>query len=156
LNFKDEAYYRLELAQGYLERARKALQRGDNDECISNSQLSVENSAKAVISCFRMPSWSHDLSGELIALVEENIEEIRETREVDGLLKLADYAHNLAPEHGRMSYGDPVRRIPPWRLATPERAREALNYAEESFTIAKRFLSKWFLDGGSPAADGAT
>jgi len=72
LNPKGEALYRLELAGGYLERARKALALGDFADVMAEAQLSVENSAKAVISCFRIPSWSHDPSEELLDVMGEN------------------------------------------------------------------------------------
>ncbi|MBS7279616.1 MAG: hypothetical protein KIH09_07235, partial [Candidatus Freyarchaeota archaeon] len=46
--------------------------------------------------------------------------------------------------HGRMSYGDPSLRIPPWNLANAQRAKEALSYARESVEIAKKFIERWF------------
>ncbi|MBS7249908.1 MAG: HEPN domain-containing protein [Candidatus Freyarchaeota archaeon] len=147
MNSEEEAKYRLTLAQGYLERAEEASKRGDHLAVISNSQLSVENSAKAVISCFRIPSWSHDPSSELLEVTENNRDKIEKRTGVNvyhALSTLASYSSNLAPEHGRMSYGDPNLRIPPWNLANAQRAKEALSYARESVEIAKKFIERWF------------
>ena len=47
LNPKEEALYRLELAGGYLDRARKAFALGDFADTMAEAQLSVENSAMA-------------------------------------------------------------------------------------------------------------
>ena len=144
MNSREEAEYRLELAKGFLERARRSLERGDLSECVSNSQLSVENAAKAVISCIRIPSWTHDPSEELRQIAE--LQEVRQMgREVqEELDRVAEAAHRLAPEHGRSSYGDRARRIPPWQLYSREDASEALRAAEFSCRAAKRFLHLWF------------
>lgn len=72
LNPREEALYRLELAKGYLERARKALALHDFAGTMGEAQLSVENSAKATISCFQIPSWSHDPSEELLEVITNN------------------------------------------------------------------------------------
>lgn len=147
MNSEEEAKYRLTLAQGYLKRAEEASKHGDHLAVISNSQLSVENSAKAVISCFRIPSWSHDPSNELLEVTESNRDKIEKRTGINvyhALSTLASYSSNLAPEHGRMSYGDPSLRIPPWDLANAKRAKEALSYARESVEIAKKFIEGWF------------
>ncbi|MEM2144330.1 MAG: HEPN domain-containing protein [Candidatus Jordarchaeaceae archaeon] len=147
MNSEEEAKYRLTLAEGYLRRAEEALTREDHFAVISNSQLAVENSAKAVISCFRIPSWSHDPSSELLEVIEENRDKIEKrinSSIFHGLSTLASYSRNLAPEHGRMSYGDPTLRIPPWDLANSKRADESLSYAQHSVKISKEFIERWF------------
>lgn len=147
MNSEEEAKYRLTLADGYLRRAEEASTRGDHFSVISNSQLAVENSAKSVISCFRIPSWSHDPSSELLEVIEENKDKIEKRIEINvyhELSTLASHSSDLAPEHGRMSYGDPSLKVPPWDLANPQRASEALSYAQHSVKIAKEFIQKWF------------
>lgn len=147
MNSEEEAKYRISLAEGYLKRAEAAAKRKDHLAVISNSQQAVENSAKAIISCFRIPSWSHDPSNELSEVMEDNRDKIEEkigTSIFQDVNTLALYSRNLAPEHGRMSYGDPNLRIPPWELADPKRASETLNYAQNSVRIAKKFIEKWF------------
>nr|MDO8082204.1 HEPN domain-containing protein [Candidatus Freyarchaeota archaeon] len=115
MNSEEEAKYRLSLGEGYLKRAEEAAKHKDHLAVISNSQQAVENSAKAVISCFRIPSWSHDPSSELSEVIEDKRDKIEEkigANTFRDINTLALYSHNLAPEHGRMSYGDPILRIP--------------------------------------------
>lgn len=107
LNPKEEALYRLELAEGYLDRARKAFASQDFANTVAEAQLSVENSAKAVISCFRIPSWSHDPSEELLDIMKDNQSKIIQLLGKGFLKHLKDMArraHTLAPEHGRSTY----------------------------------------------------
>ena len=77
LQSEEETRYRLTLAEGYLERARKALASEDFSDTVSEAQLCVENAAKAVVSCFRIPGWSHDPSAELREVLESNQLEIK-------------------------------------------------------------------------------
>ncbi|MFP3485529.1 MAG: HEPN domain-containing protein [Vulcanisaeta sp.] len=66
----DEVRYRYRLAINYLRDANEAFNRGDWRGTVANAQLSAENAAKAVIAVYRVPSWSHDPSGELQELVD--------------------------------------------------------------------------------------
>lgn len=148
LNPKEEALYRLELARGHLERARKALALGDFADTMGEAQLSVENSAKAVISCFQIPSWSHDPSEELLDVIKSNrlrIIELLGEEFLRRLKGLAEKVHVIAPEHGRSTYGDVERRIPPWRIYSQEDARKGLDYAEDSYKIAESFVKAWYV-----------
>ena len=147
LNPREEALYRLELARGYLERARKALALGDFADTMGEAQLSVENSAKAVISCFQIPSWSHDPSEELLDVIKYNqlsIIELLGEEFLRRLIELAEKVHVIAPEHGRSTYGDVERRIPPWRIYSEEDARKGLNYAEDAYEVAENFVKAWY------------
>jgi len=147
LNPREEALYRLELARGYLERAKKALASCDFADTIGEAQLSMENSAKAVISCFQIPSWSHDPSEELLDVIKSNklrIIELLGEEFLRRLRELADKVHFIAPEHGRSTYGDAERRIPPWRIYSEEDARKGLDHAEEAYKISDNFVKAWY------------
>lgn len=114
---------------------------------MAEAQLSVENAAKAVISCFQIPSWSHDPSEELLGIAKNNqpkIGELLGSEFLKRLERLAETAHIIAPEHGRASYGDIERRIPPWRIYSEEDAQKALEYAREACTTAKSFIRAWY------------
>lgn len=146
LNAREEAIYRLELAGGHLERARRALALHDFAATMGEAQFSVENSAKAVISCFQVPSWSHDPSEELFDVIRGNklrIIEVLGEEFLKRLKDLADKAHEIAPEHGRSTYGDVERRIPPWRIYSEEDARKGLDYAEDAYKVASDFVKAW-------------
>lgn len=147
LNPREEALYRLELAGWYLDRARKALALGDFAGAMAEAQLSVENSAKAVISCFRIPSWSHDPGEELLDVMEENQRRIIPLLGEEFLKRLkgvAEKAHVMAPEHGRSTYGDMERRIPPWQIYSQGDARRGLEHAEDAYQVANGFVKAWY------------
>lgn len=70
INPIEESRHRLKLARNYLRDAEDALKRGDYRGAVVSSQLSAENSAKAIIALFRIPSWSHDPSHELRQILD--------------------------------------------------------------------------------------
>ena len=147
LNSKEEALYRLDLAKGYLERAEKAFAMRDFADTVAEAQLSVENAAKAVISCFQIPTWSHDHSEELLDVAKNNqlkIADLLGSGFIRRLELLAERVHVIAPEHGRASYGDVERRIPPWSLYPEDDAQKALKYAREAWAVAKDFVGAWY------------
>jgi len=94
---------------------------------IHYSQLAIEKSAKAVISCFEAFEWTHNPSGQLKKLVEKGLLH-------DDFLKFASYAKEAAPWHGRSTYGGLKNGL--WRspseLCTEEAAIELLNKARKS------------------------
>lgn len=147
LNSMEEALYRLELAKGYLERARKALALQDFAGTMSEAQLSVENSAKAVVSCFQIPSWSHDPGEELLEVIADNrtrIIQLLGERFLKRLKDLAEKVHTIAPEHGRSTYGDLERRIPPWEIYSEKDVAKGLEYAEDACKSANDFVKAWY------------
>jgi len=88
----------------------------DFADTMAEARLSVENSAKAVISCLQIPNWSHDPSEELLNILVDNkakIAQLLGQEFVENLRGLAEEAHVMAPEHGRSTYGDIERRVPP-------------------------------------------
>lgn len=130
-----------------MERAKKALARLDFADTIAEAQLSVENSAKAVISCFRIPSWSHDPSEELTHVIGDNEQRIAQLLGEEfskRLQDVAEKAHTIAPEHGRSTYGDTERRIPPWLIYSKKDAERGLEYAEDAYQVAKKFVKAWY------------
>ena len=119
-----------------MEEAEEAYRRRDYRGTVSSSQLSVENSAKAVIAIFRIPSWSHDPSIELRELIDQLPNRVKEFAE-----KLAEMAETLAPEHGRSTYGEPLRGLTPWEIYGERDAHTALNYARNSIEYAQKILN---------------
>jgi len=104
---------------------------------VASSQLSTENAAKAVIAFFRIPSWSHDPAPELRELLNEFLMHTRELVE-----ELADIAESLAPEHGRATYGEPLRGLTPWDIYNKEDAVRALNSARRATALSRRILKE--------------
>ena len=147
---REEAHFRMRLAEEHLEKAKEELQLYDQDRkgrhlaaCIASSQASVENSAKAVISCFGVPSKVHDTSSELLLSIQKLEAKLGEDL-LKKLEKVARFSHVIAPEHFRSVYGDEERGILPSELYTRGEAKEFLQMAEFSYTVCKAFLEWWF------------
>ncbi|MFP3296280.1 MAG: HEPN domain-containing protein [Vulcanisaeta sp.] len=131
----DEVRYRYKLAINYLRDANEAFNRDDWRGTVANAQLSAENAAKAVIAVYRVPSWSHDPSGELQELVDRMPREL-----ADLVIELANIAKRLAPEHGRSTYGEPSMGLTPWDIYTQGDAENALGMAKRAVEIMKAIL----------------
>lgn len=97
----------------------------------------LKNSAKAVIAFYRIPSWSHNPAPELREIADQIPEDVKELA-----LELADIAETLAPEHGRVTYGEPLRGLTPWEIYSREDAEKTLNYARKALEQAIKVLSK--------------
>jgi len=145
---REEAEYRLSLARSNLNDSKKFADDRLFHWAVLSAQLSVENSAKAVISCFRIPSWLHDPSAELRGLIEEQRRGISDRvggGAIEDLWRLADAARELAPEHGRATYGIVDRRLMPAEIYAEAEARRALSLAEDAYKTAEKFIKSWFL-----------
>jgi len=141
LNPTNEVKYRIKLAKHYLEEAREAFKRGDWRLTVSSSQLCAEDSAKAVIAFFRVPSWSHDPSPELIDTLDNIPFETRRLAE-----ELANIVRTLAPEHGRSTYGEPARRLTPWEIYSSDEAKKFMEMAEKALENALAILKSLKVD----------
>jgi len=131
-----EVRYRYRLAVEQLERAEKLFSLKDWVATVSASQLAVENFAKAVIAAFEVPTWSHDPSNQLNSLVEKLPSDV-----VDDVKELASLARELAPEHGRSSYGEPSAGLVPSDMYGEEHASDALKKGKKARKIAERVLN---------------
>ena len=146
----EEARYRLSIAGEHLHRAIEEMENFKRDAsrahlvgCAAEAQLCIENSAKAVISVFRIPSREHDPSAELLDVLVEIRDKIGEELG-RSLEELANIASKLAPEHIRATYGDETRRIPPSELYDEVTVKGFIDDAEKAQAIAERFLADWF------------
>lgn len=125
-----ETEYRTELARRFLQDAEERLHLSDFKGCVQYSQLAAENAAKAVIATRRTPSWGHDPSAELLEVAEELGAQHRESP-----ARLAEICSQLAPEHGRTTYGEPERFLTPWALYDLQAAQRSIALAREAVTI---------------------
>ena len=131
----DEVNYRYKLAINYLREANEAFNRGDWRGTVANAQLAAENAAEAVIAVYRIPSWSHDPSGELESIINNLPRDL-----TDLARELAAIARRLAPEHGRSTYGEPERGLTPWEIYGRQDAENSLNMARRAVEIMKTVL----------------
>lgn len=137
LNPESEVSYRVRLANQYLREAEEAFKRRDYRSAVASSQLCSENSAKAIIAFFRTPSWSHDPSYELLDLLPSLPADLRTL-----IKELADIVRRLAPEHGRATYGEPLRGLTPWDIYDEGSASEALSGARRAKKIMDLTVSR--------------
>jgi HEPN domain-containing protein len=150
---KEEAEYRLKIAGECLRKAGEEMRSFDQKHdkmylarCVAESQLCTENSAKAVISVFRIPSREHDPSSELREVLEE-AKGKASAKTLASLEELIHFSSKVAPEHIRATYGDEEKRILPSEIYDRGKAAEFLRDAEKSRAIAERFLREWFEAG---------
>jgi HEPN domain-containing protein len=132
---ESEVRYRVRLAEGYLREAEENFKREDFRATVAASQLAAENAAKAIIAIFRIPSWSHDPSHELREVISQLPQSLRPLAE-----ELAGIAQLLAPEHGRVTYGEPTRGLTPWEIYGREDAEKALQLAKKAVELMRLIL----------------
>ena len=134
---KEEVDYRIKLAKQYLKSAEEAFNRKDYRATVAESQLAAENSAKAVIAFFRVPSWSHNPALELKELLNNIPQSVKHLME-----ELASIAEVLASEYGRAIYGEPAKALTPWEIYNEDDANSALRYAKKAFDYALFILKE--------------
>lgn len=138
-----EALYRLRLAQGFLQEARQDVALGRWRAAVDNSQLCVENAAKAVLALLGPVGRSHNPA----LLLQQALQEGRFPVEEAHLVKaLTMRAEMLGPDiHIQTDYGDEAGGQTPWELFGEEDAYQALQMAEEALSLAERLIH-----GGTP------
>jgi HEPN domain-containing protein len=142
MNSDKEAERRLKLAERHLKETEEAHLRNDYPEVVHHAQLCVENAAKAIISLFFIPSWSHDPSREL----RECTKDLGLPDNLRGKIdSLGEYTSVLAPEHGSTNYGT-VAHLPE-EIYKREDAERALRYTRDGLQVAKSFREWWFSEG---------
>jgi HEPN domain-containing protein len=125
---REETRYRLRLAEGFLQEARQDITSGRWRSCVDNAQLTVENSAKAVLALFGPVGRTHT-PGLLLrnALAEGRLAGIPQAQ----IERLAASAEILGPDvHVQSDYGDEGGWRTPWELFDEPDARQALTFAE--------------------------
>jgi HEPN domain-containing protein len=130
-----EARYLFRLASGHLARAERLLTLGDWAGVVHFSQLAVENFAKAVVALYEVPTWSHDPSNQLLRLLDRVPQNLAED-----LRELASISREVAPEHGRSTYGEPGEGLTPNDIYTEVHARDLVARARRAGEIAVRFF----------------
>jgi len=135
LNPLSESKYRRRLALDHLGRAENLSSLKDWAGAVSASQLAVENFAKAVIALFEVPTWGHDPSSQLKGLTKKMPAAARSMAEELSLL-----SREVAPEHGRSSYGEPTEGLTPSDIYREGQAATALESARKAREMAERIL----------------
>ena len=119
----------------YFKDAIDAFNRNDYRLTVLSSQATCEKAAKAIIAIYRVPSWSHDPSIELLDLLNDLPKDLKED-----IVKLADLVHKIAPEHSRATYSEPSKSLTPWDLYDKQYAQKTLERANEAIKIMSKIL----------------
>lgn len=134
LQITDEARYRLRVAQGFVQEARQDLDLQRWRSCVDNSQLAVENAAKALLALSGPVGRTHNPAPLLRAALSENRypPALRATVE-----RVAECAELLGPDvHIESDYGNEVSGQTPWDLFGEADARRAYALADEAVGLA--------------------
>ena len=142
MNCKEEAHYRLRLAEGFLIEAKQDLSLSRWRSCVDNSQLSVENSGKAIIVIFEPVEKSRNLSIQLKRLVKNKIVNKALIEDIDRALSL--FEEIGSDKHFLTDYGDETTYRDPWQLFGEKDAQESLAIAEKCFSLARRVFDFYF------------
>jgi HEPN domain-containing protein len=132
------ARYRQRLAEGFLREAKQdfGLQRWR--AVVDNSQLAVENAAKAVLALVLPPSRVHDTGHLLSQALDDGLFHEELTQDVDALI---DCAQTLGRDvHIQTDYGDEVGGRTPWELFGENDASEALELARQATGLASHIV----------------
>ena len=139
MDTKEEATRLLREAKEDLDRAVRYSELKDWVTVVHYSQLAIEKSAKALISCFEAFEWTHDPSEQPKKLVKKGLLP-------DGFLEVAAYTREAAPWHGRSTYGGLKNGL--WRspseLCTEGVALELLDKAKKAVNKAAGFVERFF------------
>lgn len=130
MQMRSEVEYRFSLAQGFLDEARQDLSIQRWRSCVDNSQLAVENSAKAALAVLGPVGKTHDpgaILGQALA-AGRFADELR-----PHVTEIARIARGLGPDtHIQSDYGDETTRQTPWELFAEADAQRALSLAEQA------------------------
>jgi len=139
MNTEQEATGLLREAKDDLDSALRSSNAKEWRTTVLYSQLAIEKSAKAVISCVAAFEWTHDPSKQILKLVGAG-------QLPASLTLMADYAREAAPWHGRSTYGARVsdHRQTPSALCTEQVALDLLGKARICFEKAETFLRGFF------------
>lgn len=133
-----EVLYRMRLAEGFLEEARQDVALSRWRAAVDNSQLCIENAAKAVLALLGPVGRTHNPAAQLRQALQEG----RFSEGEASLVKaLTERAEMLGLDiHIRTDYGDEIGGLTPWELFQEEDALQALQMAEEASSLAKRLI----------------
>lgn len=133
-----DAAYRLKLGEGFFEEAEQDFNLSRWRSCVDNSQLCVENSAKAVIARYVPVPRTHNVTGPL----EELRKSAKISPEVAEKISILKQCADLLgyDEHIHSDYGEEATFRTPWELFDKEDAERSLDIAKRALQLAKEIL----------------
>ena len=134
MNRNKQVTYRLRLGSGFLDEARQDIDLKRWRSAMDNSQLVVENAAKAVLSVLGPVGRTHFPATLLRSSLATNAWPDAIVPDVERLAQLTELLG--FDVHMQTDYGDEADGLTPWELFDEEDARRALEIAEEAFGLA--------------------
>jgi len=133
----EDAKYRMKLAREHMEDGVFEFDHGRWSKAALSAQLSVENSAKAVIALFGPLAKTHDLAGTLLELRSSTT-----THEQKRLIeRLAELTEKFGvKEHVLTSYGDEVALKTPREIYDQSKAKRTLEMAQAAVEMALEMI----------------
>lgn len=140
MNGRDDALYRLQLAEHYLEDAEQEFDKSRFSDCVGSAQEAVENSAKAIVACFWPVEKSHEPDRQLRQLLQKaNLPKFI-TAQIEAAWDT--FTEMGTATHIRATYGDEENRIPPWVLVSQNESESALRKARAAVALARDILKE--------------
>ncbi len=138
MNYKDSIKYRLKLAEGFLKESVQDLELERYRSCVDNAQLSIENSAEAVLFFFGPVAKTHNPAADLKQLIDNK----KIAGEIENvLLSIIKIASGYGmKEHFLTDYGDEIELLSPWEIFSREDAEKAKGSAMDRFDLTKKAL----------------
>lgn len=132
----EEVRYRLRLAEGFFAEACQDVDLHRWRSCMDNSQLAVENAAKAVLALLGPVGRTHNPA----VLLREAIKDQRFPESVRAHVeRIAECAELLGTDiHIQSDYGDEAGGRTPWELFDEADAKQAFGLADEAAHLARQ------------------
>lgn len=134
----EDAGYRLKLATGFRDEARQDCDIRRWRSCVDNSQLAVENAAKAALALLGPVGRTHKPGDLLLQAIDQHrflLTAANPVRRLAGISEMLGWDIHVASD-----YGDEVDRRSPWELSGDSDARRALDLAEEALVLATSII----------------
>lgn len=129
------------MAEGFLNEARQDVALGRWRSAVDNSQLAVENAAKAVLALLGPVGKTHNPAPVLRSSMEQQLFPPAQSTHIRRVIELAE---SLGPDvHIQTDYGDEQRGRTPWELFDESDAHRALTVAEEIASLARRIVDEF-------------
>jgi HEPN domain-containing protein len=130
--------YRLKLAQGFLNESQQDVSLKRWRSTVDNAQLSIENSAKAVLALIGPVGRTHQPAIFLRQAVQIGNFPSDQNIKINRLAELSELlGHDV---HIQTDYGDEMLGQTPWELFDKDDAEQAVNMAVEALSLAQAIV----------------
>jgi HEPN domain-containing protein len=132
--------YRLTLVQGFLAEAQQDITLKRWRSAVDNAQLSIENSAKAVLASLGPVGRTHQPAVFLRQALQAGTFSLADVTKVSRLAELAELLG--FDVHVQTDYGDETLGQTPWDLFDEDDAHQAVNMAVEAAALAQAIVQE--------------